>query len=99
PKGEFIVNGQVKNMPDQKVFLEEVYFNQRPPLAIDTAQVVSGKFTVKGIAPEEGIYRLRFEKGLSYIFINDREEIPATINAPGQDLLSATFSSPSNRSL
>ena len=98
PKGQFLVKGEIKNTPDQKVFLEEVYFSQKPPLVIDTAQVVNGKFTVKGIAPEEGIYRLRFEKKLSYIFINDKEEIPASINASGQDLLSANFNSPANKS-
>jgi len=99
PKGQFIVSGEIKNTPDQKVFLEEVYFSQKPPLVIDTAQVVNGKFILKGIAPEEGIYRLRFEKKLSYIFINDKEEIPVSINASGQDLLSANFNSPANKSL
>ncbi|MEO6220349.1 MAG: TlpA disulfide reductase family protein [Ginsengibacter sp.] len=99
PKGEFIVSGEIKNTPDQKVFLEEVYFTEKPPLVIDTAQVINGKFTVKGMAPEEGIYRLRFEKKLSYIFINDKEEMSASINASGQDWLSANFNSPTNRSL
>ena len=98
-KGKFAVKGEIKNVPDQKIFLEEVYFTAKPPLVIDTAQLIKGKFTVQGIAPEEGIYRLRLETGQAFIFINDREEIPASINALGRDLLSANFNSPANRSL
>ena len=98
-KGQFSVSGEIKNAPDQKIFLEEIYFSQKAPLVIDTGEIVKGKFTVQGVAPEEGIYRLRLEKGPAFIFINDKEEIPASINATGRDLLSANFNSSANKSL
>jgi peroxiredoxin len=98
PKGQFTVTGQIKDAPDQKIFLEEVYFSSKPPLVIDTAEILKEKFTVKGVAPEQGMYRLRLEKGPAYYFINDAEEIPAFINASGNNLSSANFSSPANRS-
>jgi peroxiredoxin len=98
PKGQFVVSGQIQNAPNQKIFLEEVFFSSKAPLVIDTAEVTGGKFTVKGTAPEEGMYRLRLEKGQAYFFINDVEEIPASINASGRDLTSATFNSPANKS-
>jgi peroxiredoxin len=98
-KGEFVVNGEIKNAPDQRIFLEELYFNQKPPMIIDSSQLVKEKFTMKGIAPEEGIYRLRLEKGLAYVFINDKDEIPVSINSSSTDLLSANFNSPANKSL
>lgn len=98
-KGEFAVSGEIKNAPDQKIFLEEVYFSQKQPLVIDTGELVKGKFTVKGVAPEQGIYRLRLEMGQAFIFINDQSKISASINASGSDLLSANFNSPANKSL
>lgn len=61
--GEFTVSGHIKNAPDQNIFLEEVYFSEKPPNVIDTGKLVSGKFTCSGIAPEQGMYRLRLEKG------------------------------------
>ena len=69
-KGKFTLNGNVKNIPSQKVFLEEMYFNEKPPLVLDTAEIKNGKFTLSAIAPEEGMYRLRFAGAdMGYIFI------------------------------
>lgn len=75
-KGKFTVTGDLKNAEDQKIFLEELYFSQKDPSVIDTGEIKNGKFTVSGIAPEQGLYRLRFEKKeTGYIFINDAEKI------------------------
>src|SRR6185312_11063668 len=74
--GLFSVNGDLKNAPDQKVFLE-----QNPPQVLDTAEMKNGKFTVKAHASEEGLYRLKFEKNAGYIFINDKDEIDFSANA------------------
>ena len=98
PKGQFVVNGKIENAPNQKIFLEEVFFSSKPPVVIDTAEISGGKFTVNGIASEEGMYRLRMEKGQTYFFINDAEQISVSINASGRDLTSATFNSPANKS-
>jgi hypothetical protein len=36
-KGQFTVKCELKNAPDQKVFLEEISFNQQPPHVFDTS--------------------------------------------------------------
>ncbi|MDQ6888779.1 MAG: AhpC/TSA family protein [Bacteroidota bacterium] len=97
--GTFTVSGNLKNAPDQKVFLEQIFFNQQPPQVIDTAAMKSGKFEVKALAPEEGLYRLRFEKNAGYIFINDKEHIDFTADANDSTLLSTKFNTPANASL
>src|SRR4051794_16714459 len=79
-KGKFTVSGNVSNVPDQKIYLEQVYFSNQPPSVIDTGELKNGKFTVTGLGSEEGMYRLRLKEGPAYIFINDKEQIPVTIN-------------------
>ncbi|MEO6870150.1 MAG: DUF4369 domain-containing protein, partial [Ginsengibacter sp.] len=78
--GTFNVSGELNNAPDQKVFLEQISFNQQQPNVIDTAEVVKGKFDVKAKATEEGLYRLRFEKSPAYIFINDDDNLKFVAN-------------------
>ena len=99
PTGEFTLSGEIKNAGDQKIFLEELQFNQQPPVVIDTALLEKGKTTIKGIGSEEGLYRIRLEDGPSYIFINDKDVIPFTIDATDQGFKSMSFNSPANASL
>ncbi len=99
-KGRFTVNGQLKNTPDQKVFLEELYFNQKDPEVIDTTEIKNGKFTLKGLAPEEGIYRIRLEKlNRGFLFINDNNSINFSADLNDVSLNGPSFSSPANSSL
>lgn len=98
-KGIFSVNGQLKGAQDQKVFLEQISFNQQPPQILDTAEVVKGNFKVKAVAPEEGLYRLRFEKNAGYIFINDKSEIDFSGDVKDSTLQSERFNTPANISL
>jgi peroxiredoxin/predicted small lipoprotein YifL len=99
-KGKFTVNGQVKNVPDQKVYLEELYFSQKDPEVIDTADVKNGKFTLNGAAAEEGIYRIRFEKvNNGFLFINDKSSISFTADLNDISLNGPSFGSPANSSL
>lgn len=97
--GSFKVSGELKNAPDQKVFLEQIYFNQNPPHIIDTAEMVKGKFEVEATSPEEGLYRIRFEKNAGYLFINDKEDIKFSANAGDSTLKSTKFNTPANASL
>ena len=97
--GNFTVTGEIKNAEDQKIFLEEVHFSQEPPVVVDTSQLEKGKVKINSIGPEEGLYRLRLEKGPSYIFINDRNEITFTADATDEGYRSQNFSSPANASL
>lgn len=98
-EGTFVVNGHLKNAADQKVFLEQITFNQQPPQVIDTAEMKNGKFEINALAPEEGLYRIRFEKNAGYIFINDKDRIGFSADANDSTLLSTKFNTPANASL
>src|SRR5258708_16529509 len=95
-KGMFIVNGELKGAPDQKVYLEQIFFNQQPPQVLDTVEMNKGNFIVKAISPEEGLYRLRFEKTAGYIFINDKSEIDFSADVKDSTLQSERFNTPAN---
>ncbi len=97
--GLFTVKGDLKNAPDQKVFLEQLFFNQNPPQVLDTAEMKNGKFEVKAHAAEEGLYRLKFEKNAGYIFINDKDDIDFSANANDSILRTTKFNTPANASL
>ena len=96
-KGKFTVTGDLKNAEDQKIFLEELYFSQKDPSVIDTGEIKNGKFTVSGIAPEEGLYRLRFEKQeTGYIFINDAAKIGFKADVKDMSLTGPEFNTKAN---
>ncbi|MEO6837136.1 MAG: TlpA disulfide reductase family protein [Ginsengibacter sp.] len=97
--GLFTVNGDLKNAPDQKVFLEQIFFNQNPPQVLDTTEMKNGKFEIKANAAEEGLYRIRFEKNPGYIFINDKDNIDFSADANDSVLNTTKFNTPANASL
>lgn len=97
--GSFTVNGELKEAPDQKVFLEQIYFNQTPAQVVDTAEMVKGKFEIEATSPDEGLYRIRFEKNAGYLFINDKDKIDFSANAGDSTLKSTRFNTPANASL
>lgn len=97
--GLLTVKGELKNAPNQKVFLEQLFFNQTPPHVLDTAEMENGKFEVKTNAPEEGLYRIRFEKNAGYIFINDKNDIDFLANANDSILRTSKFNTPANATL
>ena len=99
PSGKFTVSGEIINIPDQKVFLEEVYFDQRAPQVLDTVDIINGKFKVSTTASEQGMYRLRLEKSYAYFFINDKQNILFSADAKQQSLQSQEFKTPVNSSL
>lgn len=99
-KGKFTVAGEIKNMPDQDVYLEELYFSQKDPLVLDSAKMKNGKFTVAALAPEQGLYRLRLQKNdVSFIFINDQPSIPFTADQSTLSFERSVFNSPANHLL
>ncbi|MEO6254626.1 MAG: TlpA disulfide reductase family protein [Ferruginibacter sp.] len=71
-KGKFTLSGEIKSSPDQKIYLEELYFSEKQPEVLDTAEIKNGKFTVTALAAEEGLFRIRTEdKKSTYLFINE----------------------------
>ncbi len=98
-KGKFTVTGEIKNVEDQKVYLEQLFFSQKNPEVLDTGVVKDGKFTVSGIAPEEGLYRLRLEKVENgFIFINDKPDINFKADIKEVSLQGPDFNTPANHS-
>jgi peroxiredoxin len=99
-KNQFTVNGQLKNAADQKVYLEEVFFNKKDPEVLDTAEIKGGKFSLNGLSTEEGIYRIRLEKmNRGFLFINDAKIINFTADLNDVSLSGTTFTTPANSSL
>ena len=99
-KGKFRISGEIKNVPDQLIFLEQLYFSQKNPEVLDTAKIRNGKFQLSTIAPEEGLYRLRLEKIESgFIFINDKPQIDLKADIKDVSLEGPVFNSPANTKL
>lgn len=97
--GRFTVTGEIKNSTDQKIFLEELHFSQNPPEVIDTSLVEKGRVSIKAIASEEGLYRIKLENGPGFMFINDKDDISFTADGADPGYKSQTFNSPANASL
>ncbi|CAN5341856.1 TlpA disulfide reductase family protein [soil metagenome] len=98
--GKFTVNGQIANAPDQKIYLEELFFSEKNPEVLDTGEIKNGHFTVSALAVEEGLYRIRLEKDSAFfVLINDKDEIGFTADYNKLATEAGTFASPANGSL
>ncbi len=98
--GQFTLDGNIKNLPDQEVYLEQVFFSDKQPEVLDTAMMKNGKFLVQGMSAEEGMFRLRLQNSqMGYIFINDANDIKFTADAKDSSLQGPKFNSPANISL
>ncbi len=99
-KGKFTLSGEVKNVPNQQVYLEQLFFTSQEPQVLDTASIEDGKFKVSSTASEDGLYRIRFEKMNSgFIFINDKPNIDFKADINDVTLQGPTFNSPANEAL
>ncbi|HRD57961.1 MAG TPA: TlpA disulfide reductase family protein [Ferruginibacter sp.] len=99
-KGTFTLKGDLKNIPDQQVYLEQLFFSQQDPQVLDTGNVKAGKFELSSVANEEGLYRIRFEKmGSGFIFINDKPGIQFSADMNNVSLEGPVFNSPANAAL
>lgn len=96
----FTVNGEIRNLPDGKVYLKQIYFSDRAPEILDSAAVIAGKFQIGAKAKEEGFYRLNFEQTQNaYVFVNDREKINFSADAQDLSLDGPQFNTPANQEL
>lgn len=96
-KNEFTVTGEIKNLPNQHIYLEQLYFSDRDIEVLDTAMIENGKFTLKGEAPEEGLFRLRLEKDQNfYLLVNDKSEINLKADAKQIGFNTQIINTPSN---
>ena len=77
--GSFTLSGELKGAKNQRVFLEEILFTGVAPQVLDTGDIKDGVFTVKAVAKEEGMYRLRIDStDNAYLFINDGNQVQFT---------------------
>jgi peroxiredoxin len=98
--GRFTVNGAIKNIDNQHIYLEQLFFSQQDPQVLDTAQIKEGQFKVTALSSEEGLYRIRFEKMNSgFIFINDQPKIDFNADIKDVSLQGPIFNSPANIAL
>ncbi len=96
-KGKFTLTGDIKNAQTQKIYLDQLYFNQQEPQVIDTGEINNGHFTVTGNSSEDGLYRLRFEKEeTGYLFINDKPNIQFNADTKVMSLAGPTFNTAAN---
>jgi peroxiredoxin len=99
-KGKFTITGEIKNVPDQEIYLEQLYFSQKDPEVLDTAEIKKGKFKLTAIAPEEGLYRIRMAKDKAgFIFINDKDAIGFNADIKDLSLEGPTFNTAANAML
>lgn len=95
---QFVIEGNLRHVPDQKVYLEQMFFSSKDPEVIDTAEMKNGKFEIKGSAPEEGLFRIRLEKSPSgFIFINDQPNISFIADLNDTSIDGPVFKSPANQ--
>lgn len=79
--GAFVVQGVIENATATKVSLMELPFNSQQAIVLDSTTLdKKGGFTLRGMAKEEGIYRLVLENGPDVILINDSKSIRVKLN-------------------
>jgi peroxiredoxin len=98
-KGMFTLSGEIKSAPDQKVYLEQLFFSAKQPEVLDTGDLKNGKFSLSAIGAEEGLYRIRIADGGGAIFINEGSKIDFTGTAVMQEPLNGSFTGPANMAL
>lgn len=92
----FTVLGEIQDMPAQTVYLEELHVLDNITI-LDSAQT-DGKFELRSIAQEPGLYRLRFQQD-KYILLSLHDEI-VKVEGRWENLDHYTVSgSPSSQSL
>ncbi|MDP1842342.1 MAG: TlpA disulfide reductase family protein [Sediminibacterium sp.] len=79
--GGFTVSGTIKNATNAKIFLQELPFGGDQPIVLDSGRLEkSGSFSLKGVAREEGLYRLVLENGPDVLLVNDNEFIQVALD-------------------
>jgi peroxiredoxin len=99
-QGKFTITGEIKNAPDQKIYLEELFFSDKDPEVLDTAEIKNGHFSIAALAPEEGLYRLRMEKDSAFfIVINDKPALSFSADYKNLTMGAAYINSGANASI
>lgn len=79
--GAFVIGGKIANSPQQLVVLEEIPFSGEQPVIIDSATLKkNGSFELRGVASEEGLYRLVLASGQELLLVNDAQNIRVRVD-------------------
>ena len=79
--GGFTVTGTIKNAVSPKIFLQELPFGGENPIVLDSGTIEkNGQFSLKGIAKEEGLYRIVLEDGPDVLIVNDNDIIEVALD-------------------
>ncbi|MGL4360705.1 MAG: redoxin domain-containing protein [Sediminibacterium sp.] len=79
--GAFTISGIVKNAAQPKLYLQELPFGGEQPIILDSTSIgKDGKFTLKGIGKEEGLYRLVVADGPDMLLVNDNDAIEVNMD-------------------
>lgn len=77
----FTVSGKIENAPSKSIVLEQVQFDNTPPVVIDSATIAdNGDYSLKGTAKEQGLYLISMDKMPLAIFINDNGNIKLSVD-------------------
>jgi len=99
-KGEFEVMGTFSNSDIKSVYLQEITMSNGMPVLIDSAKVTDGKFRLRGIGKEEGLYQVGFEAAPGGILIvNDQSTIEVSIDTSKRKEFYSVKGSPASDSL
>ncbi|MBL0054974.1 MAG: AhpC/TSA family protein [Chitinophagaceae bacterium] len=97
---KFTITGELKNETDGPVYLEQLYFSQKPPEVLDTAEIKNGHFTLSGLSAEEGLFRIRTKDGKQgFLVINDQTEIRFTGDSKNPGIAYQSINGSANHSL
>jgi peroxiredoxin len=68
-KGDFEIKAHIDNAPLGTVYLEELTLQEAKIVDTVNLKDASGKFTLKGIVPEQALYRIRFGETNKFILL------------------------------
>jgi peroxiredoxin len=79
--GAFVIGGKIENTPQQLIALEEIPFTGEQPVIIDSTTLKkNGSFELRGVANEEGLYRLVLATGQELLLVNDAPNIRVRVD-------------------
>ena len=68
-KGDFVINAHIDNAPLDSIYLEELTLDEVKIVDRTKIKDASGKFTLKGMLPEQALYRIRFGESEKFILL------------------------------
>lgn len=68
-KGDFVINARIDNAPLDSIYLEELTLDETKIVDRTKIKEASGKFTFKGMLPEQALYRIRFGESDKFILL------------------------------